>query len=368
MKKTSNFSFIVYLLMVVAAYFIGKNIIMQANKNVSNSIALVLIGVALGLIVNAVLMEVGHVIGAKIGGYQILSFHVLGFGFIKTQNKWRFCFSNFDGLTGETQVIAKKENAKPQFMFWGGTLLLLIEIACFVLIPLFVPNLANKIPYIVYGGFLIAMIGGGILIYNILPFRLDTKNDGVMMRMVNKEFVPIYNELTKMKGALYDGKPLENIQEVEKINMVSGYVNYYAYLEKIYERDYEQAGKIIDYLMEHSEALNDATYHQLIAGKMYVLMQTETKEKVEEYYNALSQHLKKELITPDTIEAARAYFAYAIMMDSYQDAKLSWKKWQLLKKRCKEVGRIEQEELFMQELTEVLKEKHPDWNLESKEE
>ena len=35
---------------------------------------------------------------------------------------------------------------------------------------------------------------------------------------------------------------------------------------------------------------------------------------------------------------------------------------------CKEVGRIEQEELFMQELTEVLKEKHPDWNLESKEE
>lgn len=368
MKKSSNFSIVVYLLMIVAAYFVGKSIITQANKIVPNTIALVLIGVALGLIVNAILMEVGHVIGAKLGGYQIVSFNVLGLTLMKRENKWRFCFSNFDGLTGETQVVAKKENAKPLFMFWGGTLLLLIEIACFVIIPLLVPTLTSRMPYLVYGGFLIAMIGGGMLIYNILPFRLDTKNDGFMMRIVNKEFVPIYNEFTKIKGALYEGKALENIDEIEKVNDISGWVNYYAYLERIYERDYEQAGKIIDCLIENSEALNDVLYHQLIAGKMYVSMQTEPKEKVEEYYNSLPQRLKKELITPDTVEGARVYFAYAIMMDSYQDTKLAWKKWQALKKRCKEVGRVEQEELFMQELTAVLKEKHPDWNLESKEE
>lgn len=368
MKKANNFSILVYAAMIVAAYFIGQNIVVQANKAVSNSIALVLISVVVGLVLNAILMEAGHVIGAKIGGYRILSFNVLGLTWIKRDKKWKFCFSGFDGLTGETQVVAKSPEAKPHYMFWGGTLFLLLEIACFVLIPLFVPTLASHIPYVVYGGFLVSMIGGGILIYNVLPFRLDTKNDGFMMRMVNKEFTPIYNEFTRIKGELYDRRAISQVKEVEKINDISGCLNYYAYLEKIYERDYLKAGEIIDHLMEHSECLNDAIYHQLISGKMYVVMQTQTKEEVEAYYDSLSQRLKKELVTPDSIEGARTYFAYALTMDSYQDAVLAWKKYQSVKKRCKEIGRIEQEELFMQELLMVLKEKHPDWNLDVKEE
>ena len=134
MKKEDITGLIVYLGIIVLAVIFGLTVL-QAHAPESTfknfGYVMYIIGSVLtGAILNAILFEVAHVLGAKIGKYDIISCNVLGFCFYSIEGKKKFKFASFDGLTGETRIVPKKDfvdkaNPYPYLLF--GSLFFAVE-------------------------------------------------------------------------------------------------------------------------------------------------------------------------------------------------------------------------------------------------
>ena len=83
MKKEDISGIIVYLIIIVLAVVFGLTVLQtHASESTLSGFPYVLyiIGSVLaGAVVNAILFELAHVLGAKIGKYDILSVNILGF-------------------------------------------------------------------------------------------------------------------------------------------------------------------------------------------------------------------------------------------------------------------------------------------------
>ncbi|MFA7032867.1 MAG: hypothetical protein WC201_04840 [Bacilli bacterium] len=144
----------------------------------------------LGVIVNSILFELAHVCGAKIGRYEVVSVNMLRFNFYKENGKTKFHFAPFDGLTGETKILPKKEAKKepnPSSFLLFGSLFYGIEIIIIIFAFLFIKaNASNNSMLLDWAYFIltIGVVGAGILFYNIIPFHLDSLTDGYRLRLV----------------------------------------------------------------------------------------------------------------------------------------------------------------------------------------
>ena len=140
MKKEDITGLIVYLIIIALAVIFGFTVLQtHSSESTLDGIwyALYIVGAVLaGVLFNATLFELGHIIGAKVGKYLILSVNILGFTFYREQDKFKFRFSSFDGLTGETKIVPKKgfeDKANPYpFLFFGSLFFAVEAIAIMV--------------------------------------------------------------------------------------------------------------------------------------------------------------------------------------------------------------------------------------------
>ena len=121
MKKEDVISYIVYALILIAAILtvvFAINPLLSGEDAYLNGLPVFsyspvvysIITIVISIIFGGILVEVGHVLGAKIGKYKIISVNILYFNFYKTKNAqgkdtFKFRFKSFDGLTGETIVM-----------------------------------------------------------------------------------------------------------------------------------------------------------------------------------------------------------------------------------------------------------------------
>ena len=89
MKKEDISALIVYVLIIALAIVFG--VVILQNRTAPSSMAAVpyaffIVGAILvGVVSNSIMYEVAHIIGAKIGRYDILKVNILGFCFYKTR-------------------------------------------------------------------------------------------------------------------------------------------------------------------------------------------------------------------------------------------------------------------------------------------
>ena len=92
MKKEDIASLVIYLIMIGAAIIVGLTAVQsvfQAHYHIKMvSYLFAIIVIVVGLLFNIIMLEVGHVIGAKLGHYKVISFNVLGFCWQKKDGKW----------------------------------------------------------------------------------------------------------------------------------------------------------------------------------------------------------------------------------------------------------------------------------------
>ena len=115
MKKEDVSGIVVYLLIMALAVLFGLNVLRAhyANSELGNYYFLFVIGAILvGVVFNAIIFELAHRLGAKVGRYQVISVNVLGVLFFKEDKKLRMKFSGYDGLTGETKIVPMKDVKK----------------------------------------------------------------------------------------------------------------------------------------------------------------------------------------------------------------------------------------------------------------
>ena len=86
MKKEDLFTLIVYAMMVAIAIFVGVNIIAPAFVILGitgvSQYVYATITIFFAFLINVVLLELGHILGALAGGYRIQTVNVLGLALI----------------------------------------------------------------------------------------------------------------------------------------------------------------------------------------------------------------------------------------------------------------------------------------------
>lgn len=363
MKKATNYTILVYILFVICIYLIGSLVLSKGASAIGGNVILFyLIAIVIAFIVNVIFMELGHVVGALIGGYHVTSVSLLWLTFVKQNKKWRITTTSFDGFTGETKVAPRKKDANPMPMFWLGTIFLLILMALGIYLPILIHVSASFSAYFKYGGYILSTIAGLMVVYNILPLRLDMKNDAVMMRFVKKDQIKTYNEICRIQSELYDGQTLEDLEEIPQNNYVLSYWNYYAYLQKVYIGDYQKAEEILDHMIENSEQLPDNLYDELLAAKLVLLLLTKNKDVAQEYFLSVPPRVRKTINLCSTIEGSRNYFFIsAILNDNFEEAQSAYKKFLLKEKQNLEVGRNFDEDSMMAMMMNHIHEIHPEW-------
>ena len=294
MKKEDVSGIIVYLLILAIAVVFGITVLREhsASSNMDTFVYILFIlgAILTGILFNAILFEVGHILGAKAGRYEIVSVNILGLLWYKEEGKTKFKFSGYDGLTGETVILPKKDakkepNPTPYLMF--GTLFYLVELIIIIVLFTLYKGRENMLMYnIVYFLLVVAVIGGMVLIYNILPFKLDAMTDGYRMRMTtnsaNKKAV---NELLRVQYAINQGEENVEVATFSEITNFTAELN----LNKVYtlldKKEFEEAEKLIDIILAGKSTISEKVYTRARAQKIYINIFTKPIEEAKEVYD-----------------------------------------------------------------------------------
>lgn len=376
MKKEDITGMIVYVLILGLAIVFGLTVLQEYSKSVSmkqsDFIILVVSALITGVLFNAIMYELAHLLGAKIGRYDVLSVNILGFCFYKVANKIKFKFSSYDGLTGETKInpkqnVSKEPNPSPYLLF--GTLFYAVEIIIIVLAFAFLTankeeTLLNNIGYFLL---IVGTLGGLILIYNIMPFKLDSVNDGYRLTLTtNAKNKIAFNELLRVENAIASGDTSIEIKTFDQITNFTAELN----LNKVYllleEKKYQEAEELLDIILNGKNELTPKVYIRSRAQKIYINLITKDLKEAKEFYEEhVDVQVRREISNDVSMPCIRTYVLMAGLLDkSRSETVLAVERvLKAYKKTPKKRQKIEAA-LYNEALNMVIK-AHPNWELES---
>lgn len=323
MKKEDVLGLIIYLIIIALAVVFGLTVLQTHSPNSTFSgfgyVLYVGISVIVGIVLNAIIFELAHVLGAKIGKYDIVSVTVLGFCFYKEQNKTKFRFASYDGLTGETKIVPKEgmvDKANPYAYLFFGSLFFVVEaIAVMVVFSVF-RSADGFLSDLAYALLTVGAIGLVILFYNILPFRIDSITDGYRLTMVsNPKNKKAFNELLRVEYEMQQGNNVE-IQVFEEITNFTADLN----LNKVYalldEKQYKQAEEILDKIIAAKDGIDAKVYIRARAQKIYINLITKNLEEAREYYDKeVPVSERREISNDVSMQSIRAYLLMSGLLD-----------------------------------------------------
>ena len=376
MKKEDFTGMVVYLLMIAIAVIFGFTVLKEyaGVSGMGNLFMLfVLGGIVVGIILSALVIEFGHIVGAKVSGYDIELVTILGFCFYKNEGKRKFKFSEFDGLTGETKIRLKKDGIdKPNpvpYLLFGPLFLFILLIVSIVLFITF-NRLAGAqrdgdLAHIAYFVLIIGVIGAMVLIYNIFPAQLDTTNDGYRFALVsNPTNREAFNEQLRVQRAIENGE--ENV-EIKTFDTITNYTadlnlnKVYAALDK---DDYDAAIPYLTKIIEAKDNIKFSIYLRVKALYIYsVVMPQEEKDIVEYCTKEVSLQERKALAADISMPSLRAYILLSGLVDKSESETLLVlnKIIKAYKKSSKSRQSVELR-LYNKALNKVI-EAHPKWDL-----
>ena len=374
MKKEDISGIIVYLIIIVLAVVFGMTVLQTHSSESSLSgfpYALYILGAVIsGAIFNAILFELAHILGAKIGKYNIISVNILGFCFYKEENKTKFKFSSFDGLTGETKIVPKEgmvEKANPYpYLLFGSVFFVVEAVVVMLLFSIFRLSEDRGIKDIAYGLLTFGAIGLVILIYNILPFKIDSMTDGYRLTMVsNPKNKMAFNELLRVEYEIEQGNDNVEVKVFDEITNFTADLNLnrvYALLDK---KDYSAAEEILDKIVNAKEEVSAKVYIRARAQKIYINLITKDIEEAKDYYEKeVPVSERREISNDVSMASIRAYLLMSGLLDkSRSECIIALNNVYRAFKQTPKNRQATEVELFNEALDKVIA-AHPDWELD----
>jgi hypothetical protein len=239
MKKEDILTLVVYAMMVAIAIFVGVNIIAPAFVTLGitgiSQYVYATITIFAGFLINVILLEIGHILGALAGGYRIQTVNILGLALIFSPQGLRLRLQTYEGLTGETIVVPKAKKLKPKLFLWGGLFIYVIEmiLAFFIGYGLFDQSQWGR-----YASIVVIAVGGMLMIYNFMPFKLDTVTDGYKLAtLTTAKGNDAYEELQRIEKMYKLGKNPQPFKVFKEFNNL----NVQIYFHKIYQAMVDEA-------------------------------------------------------------------------------------------------------------------------------
>lgn len=371
MKKEDILGTFLYLIMLgIGAIYIFVILVQRASASgLGELYFLYNLGAFIaGIVFNALIFELGHVIGAKIGGYKVVFVSVLGLTLKKEGEKWKFCFAEFGGLVGETKITPNRDDPDkcdpfPYLTF--GSLLYAAELI-FVLLFFFInKNELGPISNVAYFFLTMGVLGFTFFLYNIIPAKLDCKTDGYVFRLLsNKKNKEAYNELLRVDYELSQGNKVE-IKTFENITNFTASLNMNKFYFLVNDGDVEEAEKLIDKIMSEQKNISYDVYLKAKEEKIYIDCINLAPEEIKDYVEKNTSISERHDIAYDKgMSAIRGYILISGFYDkSRSECLVALNKLNKALKRTPKMMKNIEINLFnnlMKKLCEI----HPKWELE----
>ena len=376
MKKESIFGLLMYLLIFAFAVVYGLTVLQTHFKySAMNAVwqyAIYIIGcILVGILISAILFEVGHVLGAKVGGYKVVKFTILYLSIYLENGKYKFGFRKFNGITGETLIVpdySKKAQPTPYpFLLYGPILNISWFIGTIIAFAFF-NNGSALDGDIAYAFLTVGLISAILFIYDIVPFKTDTTTNGyVLATLLKTKNIQGYNELLVAKNLTKDMNiKLDKIEKKEtaiNTNTIEAKVVSLAML--IDEKKYEEANKLIEEIKSRKDELTNKLYLEVEEQKIYIkIMTTDYEEMLEYYNNEVPLSLKRDISADHSLVGIRTYILMAGLFDkSRSECALSLSKVAKAYKNTLPNRKHAELVLFNNALEKVCQ-AHPKWGLD----
>lgn len=375
MKRNEGMGWLVYLLMLAGAAGVGLGILrpeLNTNGNLMpiHQVLAVVLALVAGIILTAVLLELGHLIGAKIGHYRIDKFVILGMQWKRKKDTKKFHFSfsfSFDGITGETMMAPKDvEKSNPRHAIYFPLLFLLLEAAvCVTFMVLGVSLRKNiaawELAYVF--GLVVLVIALMIHLYNIFPAALDSKNDGYLITILNNRTnVIAYNTLLLAEEKAMFGEPVPEMPVYPEVTNFTNSLNQVSIYRAIEENDIEKALAINEYTIQSKNHVSSHAYQDAMAQKLALKLLYGNFEEAKTFYVDLPLETKKFIANLSSASAVRAYVLVSgLVEESENETKTALARCDKAVKSVPEGMRPTEEKLICASVKRV-QEKHPDWD------
>lgn len=376
MSKEDVVSLIVYTMMIAIAAIIGFAVISPSLQGVSSIngmqiTSFLILSLIIAVLVQVLLFEVGHVLGAKMGKYKIISLNVLGFCFYKAYEeetkKYRVKFKfpkAFDGLTGETLIVPENEKSNPIPFVWAPLFFYAIEVALLVLayslISDKVKGQQNPLMFLKYFQLILVTVGGMLFIYDYFPAKLDSVTDGYRLVCLSKKInIEAYNELLKIEGDEFLGVNTESYKVFDSITDFTALVNLSTVRNFIKNNNYEAAIPLLDTIIENKGKVSTETLCKTKIYKLNVLMFQDKEVEAQEFYESFSSTEKdylKRNYSMLTIRTAILYYGIIEKADTEVEQQLKYVKKALEKET--QISKQNEKE-FLERTKKLLEEKTP---------
>ena len=329
MKKENIFGIVMYILIFAFAVVYGFTVLQTHFQSSAMTAvwqyALYIIGcIIAGVLISSILFEFGHALGAKVGGYKIVKFTILYFSIYLDNNKYKFGFRRFNGLTGETLIVpnySKKEKPNPlPYLIYGP----IFNLGWFVgsLVTFFYFKDGSRLDGdIAYAFLTTGLIGLILFIYDIVPIKSDVSTNGYLFfSLLKSKDYQGYNDLltasndNKISVVVSNDKKADKPAKQVNLNRVEGKLLGVANF--IDEKKYDEASKLIEELLAKPEELTNKTYLETYEQKIYIKIMTTLFDEMSDYYNnEISLSLKRDISSDHTLIGIRTYILMAGLFD-----------------------------------------------------
>jgi hypothetical protein len=374
MKRNDFATYIVYLGMIAIALLVGFLVVRPILSNWSSDYGLltVILSVLGGAILNSVLLELGHLLGAKAGHYNVYGWTVLGLSFKKDANgKTKVGFSNFEGLTGETKMAPKDiEKATSSGVILLPLVLFLVEVVGGMVMIAFSDRMVNRdamadAVWMKVVAVIVMAVGGMIFLYNYFPAHLDSVTDGYRMvllsKPINKE---AYNRHLLNEYCSTMGLPVPPIPTYDDVTDYTAAVN----MDKVYQclaaGKYGEAILIVQKTLDTEERVSETTANEAMAMKLSLVLLTTRRDGGLTYYEEnVENPQRKYLATLPDAPALRSYLLVAgVLEGSETETNYALERAPKIMKNVPESRKVIEEKLLGLTLQRI-KTLHPTWKL-----
>ena len=374
MKKEDITGIIVYLGIIVLAVIFGLTVLQthaaESTLKDFGYVAYIIGSVLAGALINGILFELAHVLGAKIGKYDILSVNILGLCFYKVDGKRKVRFASFDGLTGETKIVPKKDmvdKANPYpYLFFGSIFFAVEAIAVMVVFSILRNTGDAALKDVAYSLLTIGAIGLVILIYNIIPLHIDSITDGYRLTMVsNPKNKVAFNELLRVEYEIQQGNTDVEIKVFDEITNFTADLNLNRVYTLLDKKEYAPAEEILDKIIAAKESVSGKVYIRARAQKIYINLITKNLEEAREYYDKeVPVSERREISNDVSMASIRAYLLMSGLLDrSRSECIIALNNvYRAFKHTPK--NRQDTEVMLFNETLQKVVDAHPDWDLE----
>ena len=150
-----------------------------------------------------------------------------------------------------------------------------------------------------------------LLVYNIMPFKLDTLTDGYYLVMLSKKInVEAYNEIIRIESLIYEKNRLMK-SKCSRTLRRSQVVNMYKIYDYIDKGDYENSLKLIDLMIINKDNIEVEISSRAFAQKLYIILLTQSKEEADKFWFEVMSGKERKFVSNDiSMESLRAYLLY----------------------------------------------------------